>query len=68
MSREVEDRAIENVRAVREAVGDDVDLLIEVHRRLAPMHARRVARRSSSTVRSGTRSLCWRRTSMRWPP
>ena len=31
-------------RAVREAVGPDVDLLIEVHRRLAPMHAVRVAR------------------------
>ena len=30
--------------AVREAVGPDVDLLIEVHRRLAPMHAVRVAR------------------------
>ena len=44
VSREVEDRAIENVRAVREAVGDDVEILIEVHRRLAPMHARRIAR------------------------
>jgi galactonate dehydratase len=32
------------VRAVREAVGPAVDLLIEVHRRLAPMHAIRVAR------------------------
>jgi galactonate dehydratase len=29
---------------VREAVGPDVDLLIEVHRRLAPMHAIRIAR------------------------
>ena len=32
------------MRAVREAVGPKVDLLIEVHRRLAPMHAVRVAR------------------------
>jgi galactonate dehydratase len=36
--------AVECVRAVREAVGPDVELLIEVHRRLAPMHAVRVAR------------------------
>ncbi len=39
-----EQAAIDNVAAVREAVGPDVDLLIEVHRRLAPMHAIRVAR------------------------
>jgi galactonate dehydratase len=32
------------VAAVREAVGPGIDLLIEVHRRLAPMHAVRVAR------------------------
>ena len=32
------------MRAVREAVGPDVELLIEVHRRLAPLHAIRVAR------------------------
>ncbi len=35
---------VETVRAVRDAVGAKVDLLIEVHRRLAPMHAVRVAR------------------------
>ncbi len=35
--------AIETVRALREAVGPDVDLLVEVHRRLAPVHAIRVA-------------------------
>ena len=40
---DVEEAAIENVRAVREAVGPDVDLLIEIHRRLAPMHAERIA-------------------------
>jgi len=36
--------ALANVRAVREAIGFDVDLLIEVHRRLAPTHAIRFAR------------------------
>jgi galactonate dehydratase len=45
VSREVEDRAVENVRAVRAAVGPDVDVLVEVHRRLAPMHAVRIAER-----------------------
>jgi galactonate dehydratase len=42
--REEERAAVACVRAVREAVGPDVDLLIEVHRRLAPIHAIRVAR------------------------
>lgn len=37
--------AAENVRAVREAVGPEIDILIEVHRRLAPMHAIRFANR-----------------------
>jgi galactonate dehydratase len=44
ISRQAEVQAVETVRAVREAVGPDIDLLIEVHRRLAPMHAIRVAR------------------------
>src|SRR6266571_1969588 len=35
--------AVESVRAVRKAVGPDVDLLIECHRRLAPAPAIRVA-------------------------
>ena len=43
VDKEVERRAVANVRAVREAVGPDVDLLIEVHRRLSPMHATRVS-------------------------
>ena len=43
ISRKQENAAIESVRAVREAVGAEVDLLIEVHRRLAPTHALRVA-------------------------
>jgi galactonate dehydratase len=40
-----EDLAVERVKAVREAVGPDIEILVEVHRRLAPMHAIRVARR-----------------------
>jgi galactonate dehydratase len=39
-----EEQAIANVGVVREAVGPDVDVLIEMHRRLAPMHAVRIAR------------------------
>ena len=44
VDKTVERRAIDNVFAVRDAVGDDVDILIEMHRRLAPMHAVRIAR------------------------
>lgn len=40
--RDHERRALRVVRAVRDAVGPDVDLLIEQHRRLAPMHAIRL--------------------------
>ncbi|MPM65727.1 D-mannonate dehydratase [bioreactor metagenome] len=34
-----ENYAVDCVKAVREAVGPDIDLLIEVHRRLSPWHA-----------------------------
>ena len=44
VDKDVERRAIENVHAVRRAVGDDVEVLVEMHRRLAPMHAVRIAR------------------------
>ena len=44
IDRDVERAAVERVRAVREAVGPGVEILVEVHRRLAPMHAVRVAR------------------------
>jgi len=44
IDRRQEEAAIEKVAAVREAVGPDVEILVEVHRRLAPMHAIRVAR------------------------
>lgn len=43
VDKSVEQRAVANVRTVREAVGPEVDLLIEGHRRLAPAHAIRVA-------------------------
>ncbi len=43
ISRKDELTAVERVKTVREAVGPDVDILIEVHRRLAPYHAVRVA-------------------------
>jgi len=32
-------RAVRVLRAMRDAVGPDVDLLLDIHRRLAPMHA-----------------------------
>ena len=40
--KEHDKRAIGIVRAIRDAVGPDVDLLLEQHRRLAPMHAIRL--------------------------
>jgi len=44
ISRKDEEAAVTKVKAVREAVGPDVEILVEVHRRLAPLHAIRVAR------------------------
>jgi galactonate dehydratase len=44
IDRKDEQLAVERVKAVRDAVGPDVEVLVEVHRRLAPMHAIRVAR------------------------
>ena len=44
VGKEVEQSAIDVVRAVRDAVGPDVDLLIEGHRRLSPMNAIRFAK------------------------
>jgi galactonate dehydratase len=45
IGRAEEDLAVERVRAVREAVGQRVEILVEVHRRLAPNEAIRVASR-----------------------
>ena len=45
ISRRHEDHAVAVVEAVRQAVGPGVDLLLEFQRRLAPMHAIRVAER-----------------------
>jgi galactonate dehydratase len=44
IDRQAERSAVERVRAVREAVGPEIDILVEVHRRLAPAHAIRVAK------------------------
>ena len=44
VDKEVERATVASVRAVREAVGPDVDILLNMHRRLAPMHAVRIAR------------------------
>jgi galactonate dehydratase len=44
IDRKQEQVAVERVKAVRQAVGPDIEVLVEVHRRLAPMHAIRVAR------------------------
>ncbi|MCB9152286.1 MAG: mandelate racemase/muconate lactonizing enzyme family protein [Caldilineaceae bacterium] len=43
IDRLAEEEAVARVAAVREAVGPDVEILVEVHRRLAPVHAIRVA-------------------------
>lgn len=44
IDRRTEQAAVDRVRAVREAVGPDVEILVETHRRLSPVHAIRVAR------------------------
>jgi galactonate dehydratase len=44
IDRRDEQLAVAQVRAVREAVGPDIDVLVEVHRRLSPMLAIRIAR------------------------
>ena len=43
--KEHEDRAVRVVKAIRDAVGPNVDILIDQHRRLAPMHAIRLNKR-----------------------
>jgi len=43
--KEDEDHVVAYVRAMRKALGPDFGLLIEVHRRLAPMHAIRLGKR-----------------------
>ena len=44
IDRKAEQLAADRVAAVREGGGPDVDILVEVHRRLAPVHAIRVAK------------------------
>jgi galactonate dehydratase len=43
--KEHERHAVEVIAAIRKAVGPDVDILLDIHRRLAPMHAISLARR-----------------------
>ncbi|HUB43365.1 MAG TPA: mandelate racemase/muconate lactonizing enzyme family protein [Acetobacteraceae bacterium] len=43
--RQDEDHVVRYVKAMREALGPDFTLLVEVHRRLAPMHAIRIGQR-----------------------
>lgn len=43
--REDEDHVVRYVRLMREALGPDFTLFVEVHRRLAPMHAIRIGKR-----------------------
>lgn len=45
ITQKQEDYAVDCVKAVREAVGSEVDLLIEVHRRLSPWHAQHFSER-----------------------
>ena len=45
IGRAEEQVAIDRVRAVREAIGPNIEILIEVHRRLAPNEAIRIANR-----------------------
>lgn len=45
VDRRDEDFAVEHVKAMREALGPDVELLIDAHRRLSPNHSIRLARR-----------------------
>lgn len=45
VGRDEEELAVERVRAVREAVGPKVEILVALHRRLAPNEAIRVAKR-----------------------
>ncbi len=45
ISKQDEDQAVFNLKALRDAVGPDVDILIDGHRRLAPAHAIRLAAR-----------------------
>jgi galactonate dehydratase len=43
--REDEDHVVRYVKAMRETLGPDFTLLVEVHRRLAPIHAIRIGQR-----------------------
>ena len=54
--REDEDHVVALRPPMRETLGPDFTLLVEVHRRLAPMHAIRIGRASPSSTSAGTRN------------
>ena len=59
--------AIETVRQYREAVGDEVDLCIEIHRRLTPGRGDRAgARHRAVPPATSTKTRCCPTTSTRW--
>ena len=71
--------AIKQMQAVREAVGDDIEIVFDVHTRLDLPDASRSAARSSRCTPSSWRTRCARRTPIRsrrcarapacrWPP
>ena len=66
IARQDEEHAVETVRAVREAVGPDIDLLIEAHRRLAPCMRSGWRAASNPFSLSGTKSLSQPATSRLW--
>jgi galactonate dehydratase len=48
VGKEVEATGVRRIRAIRDAVGPDIDLLIECHRRFSPYHALRIAKKIES--------------------
>ena len=44
IDKTTEYNAIENVAAVRNAVGDEIDIMVEIHRRLSPSSATKIAK------------------------
>lgn len=56
-------RAVKTVRRVREALGDEVDMLLELRRRLTPAEAIDfIPRASSATCPTGAKTRSGRRT------
>ena len=64
--RRVGEQAVERVGAVREAVGPDVDVCVEIHRQMNPPSRSRSAGGSSSSTRSSTKTRCCRTARPGW--